>query len=114
MVDSLSEASAPGVGLVANQHLKQQQLEVGPSMEEKLHEQELQASRPASPVSQLASAILLVSAAPIVAAAAEVVAAFAVEATAAAAVVASAGVAPVAAAEVAVVASSSLAVVAAV
>ena len=110
MVDSLSEASAPGVGLVANQHLKQQQLEVGPSMEEKLHEQELQASRPASPVSpRVATPPVSVAA---IAAAAEVAAAFAAEAIAAV-VVAFADVAPVAAAEEAAVVSSSLAVVAA-
>ena len=112
MVDSLSEASAPGVGLVANQHLKQQQLEVGPSMEEKLHEQELQASRPASPVLPRV-ATLPVSVAAIAAAAAEVAAAFAAEAIAAVVVVAFADVAPAAAAEEAAVVSSSLAVVAA-
>ena len=111
MVDSLSEASAPGVGLVANQHLKQQQLEVGPSMEEKLHEQELQASRPASPVSpRVATPPVSVAA---IAAAAEVAAAFAAEAIAAVVVVAFADVAPAAAAEEAAVVSSSLAVVAA-
>ena len=109
-MDSLWGASAPEVGWVASLLLIQQQLQVEPSTEEKLHEQELLADRQASPALPLA-ATLPVSAAAI--AAAESAAAFAVEATAAAVVVASAGAAPVAAAAVAAVVSSSLAVVAA-